>query len=140
MTPAAVAVVSCYLAVGQRFNVPADLLRSIAHVESGESAYAVNVNSTGVDVGWMQINSAWFPVLARHGIKIKDLFQPCVNIAIGGWILSQEVDRFGYTWQAIGAYNAGPYDVHSRDRKLALFRAYARRVLAYWQRIWEPRE
>jgi soluble lytic murein transglycosylase-like protein len=132
---------SCYLAVAQRFNVPADLLRSIAHVESGENAYAVHLNSNGtIDVGWMQINSAFFPVLARYGVQIKDLFQPCVNIAIGGWILAQEVDRFGYTWQAIGAYNAGPYDARSRDRKLPLFRDYARRVLAYWRRIWQPGE
>ena len=135
--PVAAAAMSCYLVAAQRFNVPVDLLRSIAHVESGENAYAVHVNSNRtIDVGWMQINSSWFPVLARHGVQIKDLFEPCVNIAIGAWILAQEVDRFGYTWQAIGAYNAGPFDARNRDRKLALFRQYARRVLAYWWRIW----
>lgn len=137
----AAVVVGCYLSAAERYKVPVDLLRAIAHVESGENAYAVHVNTNGsVDVGWMQINSQWFAVLARRGIAVRDLFEPCVNIAVGAWILSQEVERFGYTWQAIGAYNAGPYDARTRDRKLALFRVYANRVLVYWRSLWERRQ
>ena len=54
----------------------------------------------------MQINSAWLPKLATHGIDEQELLEPCTNIQVGAWILAGNVQRLGYTWDAIGAYHA----------------------------------
>ena len=43
----------------------------------------------------------------------------CYNVQVGAWILSQCVQRHGYTWAAVGCYNAV-----SKDRRAV----YANRV------------
>lgn len=83
------------------------LLYAIARAESGLNPQAIGRNSNGSrDIGLMQINSAWLPTLASHGIGERELFEPCVNIHVGAWILAGNVSRLGYTWEAVGAYNA----------------------------------
>jgi soluble lytic murein transglycosylase-like protein len=137
-TGASAAIFSCMLAAGQHYNVPPRLLQSIAHVESGYRTNAINTNKNGtVDIGVMQINSMWLPELAKYGIERQHLFEPCTNIKVGAWILSQEVARYGYNWEAIGAYNAGPYTAKNRHRKLTQYRSYATRVLNRWKQLIE---
>jgi soluble lytic murein transglycosylase-like protein len=34
------------------------------------------------------------------------LDNPCQNTKVGAWILAQCIERHGYTWDAIGCYNA----------------------------------
>jgi len=133
---ASAAVLSCILAAGQQYNLPPRLLQSIAHVESGYRPAAINKNRNGtVDIGVMQINSSWLPELAKYGIERQHLYEPCTNIHVGAWILSQEVARYGYNWEAIGAYNAGPYSDRNRAKKIVQYRKYATRVLTHWQRL-----
>jgi soluble lytic murein transglycosylase-like protein len=125
----------CWLAAAERFQVPAALLRAIAHVESGDNASARNVNADGtIDRGLMQINSRWLPELRRFGIDESDLYVPCVSIHVGAWVLAQEIERYGYSWEAIGAYQSGPYDLRSKAKKLARYRVYANKVFAYWMK------
>ena len=60
------------------------------------------------------------PMLARHGLQEQDLFDPCVNVLIAAWILSNNFARLGYNTQGLGAYNAAtPW---KRER-------YARQIL-----------
>ena len=64
----------CFTEASARYNVPASLLKAIARHESGGRTHAVNTNTNGTrDIGLMQINSGWLPVLNRHGLKEKDL-------------------------------------------------------------------
>jgi soluble lytic murein transglycosylase-like protein len=129
------AAVSCWIHASAAFHVPAGLLVAIAEVESGHRPDAVAVARNGTrSVGLMQINSSWFAALRQRGIAEERLFDPCVNVQVGAWILSQNVGRYGMTWEAIGAYYAGPYDERSQRWKLPLYREYAQKVLSTWTR------
>lgn len=94
--------------VAARWGVNPHILYAIAKTESNFNPRAINrANNNGSeDVGMMQINSFWFPILARKGISREDLFDACVSLDIGAWVLSQNMERHGNTWKAIGAYNA----------------------------------
>ena len=111
---------ACWDAAAQRYQVSSALLYAIARTESGLNPLAIGRNGNGsLDIGLMQINSAWLPTLASHGINERDLFEPCTNIHVGAWILAGNVSRLGYTWDAVGAYNA---------TRPALRRAYIEKV------------
>lgn len=112
---------ACFEQAAERYQVPTVLLKAIALQESGGRARALNRNPNGShDIGLMQINSAWLPTLARHGIAPQQLWDPCVNTMVGAWILAQNFSRLGYTTQGLGAYNA--VSPHKREH-------YARQVL-----------
>jgi soluble lytic murein transglycosylase-like protein len=97
----------CYDLAAQRYNVSPALLRAIAQQESGERGAVVNINANGSrDIGLMQINSSWLPLLSRYGISEHDLLDPCVSALVGAWILSGNLHRIGYNTQGLGAYNA----------------------------------
>lgn len=98
---------ACFDEAAERYRVPVSLLKAISTVESGGNPRARNKNRNGsFDIGHMQINSAWLPTLARYGIDEERLWEPCINTNIGAWVLSQNIARFGLTWNAVGAYNA----------------------------------
>jgi len=91
------------------------ILRAIALVESRGNSNAINKNSNGsYDLGMMQINSIHLPELARYGLDRKDLLDACKNVYTGAWILRQNMDRYGNTWNAIGAYNASTPEYRRR--------------------------
>jgi soluble lytic murein transglycosylase-like protein len=99
----------CFERAGQESGVNPLLLEAIARHESGLNPRATNRNRNGTrDVGIMQINTAHLPTLARWGITESTLLaDPCLNIRVGAWILSQAVDHHGPTWRAVGSYNTG---------------------------------
>lgn len=99
---------NCFEEAGQKYSLPAEVLRAVAKTESGFNARAVNVNTNGSrDLGLMQINTSWLSTLKNHGITERDLYQPCTNVMIGAWILANNAQRHGWNWNAIGAYNVG---------------------------------
>ena len=132
----ALSAANCWLGASSAFDVPPGLLLAIAQVESSYQVDALALAPNGThSVGLMQINSSWFPQLRRAGISEQGLYEPCTNINVGAWILSQNITRYGATWEAIGAYYAGPYDAKSHAWKLPLYRLYATKVLKAWKRI-----
>lgn len=104
------ATADCFDDAARHRGLSADLLRGISHVES--SGCKNNYNRThrqrtgSYDIGCMQINSRWLPMLAKHNITENDLLDPCTNIHVGAWILSDLIHRMGDTWNAVGALNA----------------------------------
>jgi len=111
---------ACWDDAAARYQVNSTLLRAIARTESDLNPKAISRNRNGSrDIGLMQINSSWLPVLASHGIAERDLFDPCTNVYVGAWILAQNFQRMGSGWDAVGAYNA---------RQPELRRAYASKV------------
>ena len=97
----------CLAEAGRAHNVPVPLLRAIAQQESGLRPLAVNRNTNGsTDLGLMQVNNRWLPVLARYGITREQLFDACINARVGAWILAAAMRRHGDTWQAVGNYHS----------------------------------
>lgn len=98
----------CFIQAGQYYQIHPNLLWGIARVESNFNPYAINKNSNGTyDIGIMQINSSWIPVLKSYGLKNSSwLWNPCYNIYVGAWVLNQCIQKLGYTWEAVGCYNA----------------------------------
>ena len=102
-------VAFCFDEAAREHGMNANLLRSIARVESNNNATAINHNSNGTtDLGIMQINSSW---IRPMGLNKQELLKnPCYNVKTAAKILKQCMDKHGYTWEAIGCYNAfNPY-------------------------------
>ncbi|PHV35867.1 lytic transglycosylase [Janthinobacterium sp. BJB304] len=100
---------ACWEQAAVRHHVPAPLLYAIAQAESSLDPNAVNrrhLRQTGtVDIGYMGVNSN--PrVLRNLGVTEQELHEPCKNIHAGSRILVEKLQRYGNTWEAIGAYNA----------------------------------
>lgn len=122
LTAPAVVNAACFEEAAVRYRLPVSLLKAISRVESAGNPSAVNRNSNGsYDIGHMQINSGWLPVLQRYGIDKRMLFDACTNTYVGAWILAQNIHRYGYNWTAVGAYNAS-----SSDKRLAYAHKVAR--------------
>lgn len=101
---------ACWGEAAQRYGLPAELLYAIAKTESNLNPTAVNrshLQRTGsYDIGLMQINSGHLRTLARYGIRESDLYEPCINLHVGAWLLADSFSRRGVSWDAVGAYNA----------------------------------
>lgn len=130
------------------WGAPKSLAMAIAQTESDMSPWAVNIRGKShypktkdeamrlvqqairkkqsFDIGVMQINSYW---LRRFNLDAKDIIDPQLNIILGCWILSQEINRFGLNWRAIGSYHTPIVKDPARAR------AYANRVMRVWRQL-----
>jgi soluble lytic murein transglycosylase-like protein len=88
----------------QRFNIPANWIRAVIHVESRGNAKAVSPKGA---MGLMQIMPAtWASLRARYHLG-ADSFDPHDNILGGAACLRELYDRYGAPGFLV-AYNAGP--------------------------------
>lgn len=130
---------NCWLKAGERYGIEPELLQAIAIVESNGNTAAINKNRNGTfDVGLMQINSSHLGALRKFRISQKDLLKdPCQSVMIGAWILAGQIQQFGYTWDAVGAYNAGSANTPERR---ALRQQYIKRVVPQYARLRKRRD
>jgi soluble lytic murein transglycosylase-like protein len=130
---------ACLAQAGAKYQPPLSLMLAVAETESGfnpsivRKPYAAGNLDGSTDYGLMQINSWWLPTLARHGIRQDHLFDACVNADVGAWILAQNIKKMGYSWLAVGAYNA------VSTEKRWIYAARVSRNLAKYTRGQEPR-
>jgi hypothetical protein len=120
-------LLACMAAVSTFYHLPPQALPAIYAVENGRAG-VVRHNTNGTDdLGVMQINTLWVPVLSRatrvpvtrvHHSLVHD---ECFNIAVSGAILRIYLHESGDLVTAIGYY-------HSHTP--ALREAYQLRVLA----------
>lgn len=103
------------------------LLYAVAYVESTHNPNVIskpNRNGT-YDIGLMQINSVHLPRLARYGITKSTLMDACASTYVGAWIMADNIRRYGWSWEAIAAYNVGSLNTPAR---VQIGRRYAGKV------------
>jgi len=124
----------CFSLAEKKTKVDKNLLASIAKVESNFNSLAKNENKNGsIDIGIMQINSWWLSQPMPFDITTDNLFKnPCLNILVGAWILSENFKSKGINWTSVGAYNAG----FSKKKNIAEIRyRYAHKVYLAYKKI-----
>lgn len=115
----------CWDGAAKAYNLDPWLLMAVAKVESSFNNVAVNRNkNNSLDIGMMQINSIWLPTLSKFGIQTNDLLNPCTSIFVGAWIMAQNIKRFGYNKDGIGAYNSPGNVTIRRDYAFKVYKAY----------------
>nr|WP_272517477.1 MULTISPECIES: transglycosylase SLT domain-containing protein [unclassified Providencia] len=123
----------CFEAAGKDARIDPDLLRAIAWQESRLHYDIIGKNPTsGYGMGLMQIDSQHLENMENRGIDQELLVSDiCTNIYSGALILAQAFNKWGPTWEAVGAYNAG----FARTPKQHLRRMiYARKIhTVYWK-------
>lgn len=123
---------ACLMIAAQSYQVPPAVLYGIYQVEGGKVGQAVGPNKNGTyDLGPMQINTLWVPVLAKHwGVPerqaqrlIRD--DACTNVNVAAWILRNNLDESGSLGKAIAHY-------HSRTPSIGA--NYKRKVITAMRR------
>lgn len=116
----------CFDEAAAYHHVNPHVLRAIAWVESRNRPDARNVNQNGsIDYGVMQVNSIHLRKLSEYGVDASTLMEPCKNVYIAAWHLRKQVDRYGNTWAAVGAYHSATPTL--RDGYAAKVQAVLRR-------------
>src|SRR3989338_4105911 len=109
--------VNCINQAAIQYHVPATLIVSVLKIENGQVGDAnPNLNGT-VDYGPMQINSIWLPEISRYGYSAELIqYDPCANVAVGAWILSQSIASGADLWQGVGNYHSHTFSENLRYR------------------------
>lgn len=128
----------------------AEVLEAISWVESRHDVNALRRNertredgtvAVSHDHGHMQINDYyWKSKLDAVDPRLWDkmLSDPRTCTKIGAWILAQNVQRYGFGWDAIAAYNTGRAidlaDCKGDSERVERGRQYAEKVFSYLAR------
>lgn len=115
----------CFEDAGSSYSLSPRLLESIAAIESGMNPAARNQNRNGsTDFGLMQVNSYWIKAAGLDRERL--VMDACYNTQAGARVLRGCIDRYGYTWEAVGCYNATSVD----KRKNYAWKVYRQLVTA----------
>lgn len=119
---------------GRDYRIDPDLLRAISWQESKWKVNAIGKNpGAGYGAGLMQIDSQHQGELSQYGIKPGHLLtDACLNIYTGAYYLALAFKKWGVSWEAVGAYNAG---FRRTDRQAMRRLEYARKIEAIYLAI-----
>ena len=109
----AVPYVACMALVASLYHLPPRVLPSIHGVEGGQVGKA-HLNTDGSeDLGYMQVNTRWLPVLSRYTgqteafVRQQLLGRVCYNVAAAGLIMRTFLDEArGDLMRAVGDYHS----------------------------------
>ena len=104
---------SCMALVAQIYGLPPRVLPAIQVVEGGSPGMVRQNTNGSADLGVMQINTLWLPVLAKvsrlpvEAVRERLINQPCYNIAAAGHVMRIYLDETnGDLMQAVGNYHS----------------------------------
>ena len=105
--------VECINQAAVTYYVPAKTIIAVLATEGGEVGMAsANKNGT-YDYGPMQINTIWLKRIESYGYTKAQLqYDPCVNVMVGTWILSQEIADGKDYWGGVGNYHSHTIDLN----------------------------
>lgn len=108
--------IECINQAAVAYHVPAMLIISVLLTEQGRKGSATaNTNGT-FDYGPMQINTIWLNKLRPYGYTKEDIqYNPCANVWVGTWILSQRIADADITGYGIG-YGVGSYNSYTPNK------------------------
>lgn len=98
----------CVAYAAAAYEISESALLAILEVEGGRAGQAVqNTNGTS-DLGPMQINTLWLPMLKKRFGLTKPMIRDnvCINVFVGGWILAQHIHETGSTVIGIARYHS----------------------------------
>ena len=124
--------IECINQAAVQYYVPAKVIISVLAIENGQVGDA-NANTNGTfDYGPMQINSLWLDKIRPYGFTRQQIqYNPCANVEVGTWILSQAIANAGSIWQGIGDYHSHTMNKNTHYRtKVAKFYNFLEAFLA----------
>lgn len=99
--------IECINQAAITYHVPAKLILSILAVEGGQVGMASPNKNGTYDYGPMQINTIWLPKIKQYGYSQEQIqYDPCANVMVGAWILSQNIADATDLWRGIGGYHS----------------------------------
>lgn len=100
--------IECINQAAMTYHVPATLILSVLAIENGRIGSASSNQNGTFDFGPMQINSIWVSKVRLYGYTQHQLqYDPCVNINVGTWILSQHIAKnTSSLWRGVGNYHS----------------------------------
>lgn len=125
-----VVIADCYDLAGRDYKIEPDLLRAVSFRESSWRDNALNyVSPDSYAIGRMQIHSQNFNHLSQFGITPEHLKNDvCMNIYTGAYYLAIAFKRWGYSWRAVGAYNAGFTNDPEQEKKRMKYAGEVREI------------
>jgi hypothetical protein len=116
--------VYCINKAAVSYYVPAKLIVAVLQTEAGwPGMESLNHNGTK-DYGPMQINTIWVNRVKKYGYTqetVRD--DPCVNVWIGSWILSQAIANEASYWRGVGDYHSHT-ESHNQTYQRAVIQRY----------------
>lgn len=119
--------IECINQAAVQYQVPAKTIISILNTEGGKNGLEHKNTNGSIDYGSMQINSVWLPVLEKYGISKEALRDdPCANVEVGTWILSQAIAEGTLHdkpyWESVADYHSKTANYNQHYQKLVLKR------------------
>lgn len=109
--------VECINRAAIMYYVPATVIISVLSIEGGRVGSANRNHNGTIDYGPMQINSLWLSKLEKYGYTKTQLqYDPCVNVAVGTWILARAIADGRSPWEGIGNYHSHIYNQNMQYR------------------------